>query len=511
MKNTYNKYIQWPILILTFLILTQPKLSFATEQSQKEHAKPYFVTANTWPWKKIEKSKYYPARGSDFPPGFIWGAGTSAYQVESDCTNSSYANWTQPRSYKEPAGIGCDHNNRYKEDIKLMANELKINADRFSVERSKIEPQPGQFDEKQLALYADICRELIKNGIRPVIGFHHYSDPQWFIDRGGFANKENIDGFVKFCTRVFQVLNAACLKAIQKNGNTAQPANLMPMYLTFNSPSSYAVQGYLRGERPPGQKDIMSMAKVLRNMLEAHVRAYQAIKQLPDGESARIGITHNVFQMDPYSKFNPIHKVKCHYATKLVHDCVLDFFATGDFKVAIPFKVTVQAHNNKAPKSLDFIGLNYYSHGLVGAFGNPIRAAGELHTDNKQYTIYAEGLYRAIADLTNKLTKKISIPIYVTENGIGTNDDNLRDLFLKRYMFALAQAIADGYDVRGYIHWSFMDNYEWGTYNVRYGLYYVDRTPDPKTGKPVLTRHLKKGAQYFVDLINDHREYYKIS
>jgi beta-glucosidase len=457
-----------------------------------------------WPWKIIAKSPGYPAKAEDFPPSFIWGVGTSAYQVESNCGNSSYQGWTKGLNYKEPVGVGCEHDLLYEEDIKLLADELHGRAYRFSIEWSKVEPQRNVFDEKEIARYAHMSTLMIKYGIKPIIGFHHYSDPRWFLAAGGFHNKKTAQSFVTYCKRVFTAVNDVILEAI----DTYQPGrtDLDPIYLTFNSPSSYAAQGYLNGERPPGIQKIKSMVTVLCNMLQTHVTVYQALKKMPGGDRAQIGITHNVFQLDPVNPYNPVHRLRAYYGTHLVHDSVINFFKTGTFSVSIPLNVALTCVNKNAPKSLDIIGINNYSHGKMGMSGAPMHAPHERVTDNSRYTVYAEGLYRAIEDVSNNLAKPLGIPIIVTENGIGTRSDLLRDLFMKRYLYALAAAIKDGHDVRGYCCWSFMDNYEWGSYDVQYGLYHIDRSIDPKTGKPRLTRTLKDGARYFVDLMREHEK-----
>lgn len=456
--------------------------------------------ALTWNWTDIENNAAYPARAQDFPKNFLWGIGTSSYQVEGNCTNSTYANWKDPHSndfnHQAGAGIACDHWNRYKEDIHRMKHELGVNCYRFSIEWSKIETHEGVFDPHALMHYVDVCKELIKQNIKPVLGFHHYSDPQWFMDKGGFAKSENIQLFVRFCTTVFETLARECPEMFTEK--------TMPYFLTFNSPASYAANGYLTGTRPPGKKNMHIMAEVLKNMLEAHVQAYQEIKKSAHGNFCKVGITHNIYQLDPMNWCNPLHRIKCHVGNFLVHDSVYNFFRTGIFNVAIPTKASVHHENPQAPASLDFVGLNYYCHGYVGLTGGPQRDPQEIPTNSPLYTLYAEGAYRAIKELSDKLTKHLNIPIIMTENGISTNDDAQRDLFLKRYLYALARAHNDGYHITGYIHWSFMDNYEWGNYYSRYGLYHIDRTIDPETGQPKLTRTLTHGARYFVDLIKEH-------
>ena len=472
-----------------------------------------------WPWKRIEKSPDYPVHGSAFPRNFIWSTGTSAYQVEGNCNNSTYAHWTKGELYQEPAGIGCDHEHRYKEDIDSMAKQVGTNAYRFSLEPSKVMPAPGQFNQEELDRYADMCVTMINNGIRPIIGLHHYSDPQWFMDKGGFEKAENIPFFVNYFVTVFRNLHPACLKAITQRTDLTkeQQAQLLPIYMTFNSPTSYAASGYQQGHRPPGRKgDLLAMATVIKNMLETHVQFFQKVttEEEDPTRTACIGITHNIYPLEPHMYYNPIDHLLCYIARRIAHDCFINFFTTGKFESSIFgfFKVT---HTNRlAPKSLHIIGVNHYSHGKLGLTSlKPTADPTETPTDNPNYTIAPESKYHSLVDISERLAKKLHIPIIVTETGIGTHGDGpedhkLRTTFLQKDLYAVLAAIKAGHPIIGYSVWSFMNNYEWGVYKVkRYGLVHIDReTLDPKTGKPTLTRTLKPSAYFYRDLIKQNRE-----
>ena len=201
---------------------------------------------------------------------------------------------------------------------------------------------------------------------------------------------------------------------------------------------------------------------------------------------------------------NPLDYMARSWGNALSHTCVYNFFTTGIFSLSIPGMVSLKgAYNPLASTSLDFMGLNYYSHNYMRFF-KPLPAPDEIATANPQYTIYAEGLYRAIAEIAEQVTQPLEkrlgkeIPIYVTENGVGTDtkmgtdEDQTRDIFFKRTLHALSQAHKE-YNVKGYIHWSFMDNYEWGTYSKKYGIYSVDFTTQE--------RAFKKGAQHYKDVL----------
>ena len=418
-----------------------------------------------WDWDQID------SKALSFPKDFIWGVATSAHQVEGSCNND----WTawELDNVTTPTGKACDHWNRYKTDIQLI-KDLGVNSYRFSVEWSKIEPQPGVFDQNALDHYKDLCIELSKQKIKPFLTLHHYTSPAWFAERGGFEKPENIHYFVRFCSKVFETLHPFIYR-----------------WITFNSPTSYVARAYHEKMAPPGVENMQLMQEVLKNILEAHVQVYHTLKELPQGKDAQIGILHNIYHIEPASSWD---SWGASMARSLFDTNVYEFFTTGVFNVSIPFKVSLKHCNKKAIGALDFVGLNYYSHGIIKNF-NVTACKQELATLNDMYTIYPEGLYRAIVDISQNLAKPLNIPIYITENGIATDNEQHRELFFKRYLFALSQAIKEGYDVRGYIVWSLMDNYEWGSYQKPYGIYKVDFATQERT------REGRQGAQYFLDIV----------
>jgi beta-glucosidase/6-phospho-beta-glucosidase/beta-galactosidase len=195
------------------------------------------------------------------------------------------------------------------------------------------------------------------------------------------------------------------------------------------------------------------------------------------------GVSQNILQLDPWNWCNPLDQLGCSMAAKLQDNGFFDFFTNGTFSIYIPFKVSCSHTNPQAVGALDFIGLNYYSHMYMNMF-KQVHGPAEEVTQNPNYVIYPEGLYRALTTINDKVAKPLNIPIYVTENGIATDDDAQRDQFLKRYLFAVSKAIEDGIPVKGYIHWSLLDNYEWGSYGKHYGIYKVDRQTQERTFKP---------------------------
>jgi beta-glucosidase len=431
------------------------------------------------------------------PEQFLWGVGTSGHQVDGNCSADvcSWARWELQqwnRKVTDQSGIACNHWNLYKNDIAHIKNELAMNTYRFSIEWSRVEPRPGEFDLSAIAHYADVCKTCIAHGIKPVIGLHHYTDPCWFIDQGGFEKEENIAYFTRFAATTCAYLYEHVFECIEDE-------HLMPLICTFNSPSGYAAKGYLTADAPPGRHgDMQAMQQVLVNILEAHVRTYAVLKQI-GGDTFKIGILKNIHQLYANNPYNPLSQLGASAAQMLTDEGIFNFFTTGTYNIYMPCKVLVEHSNYAAPKSLDFIGLNHYSLGMMNNFKKDPHPDANTHTANKNYCISPESFYLAIKEINTRIAQPLNIPIYVTENGIAPINDKAdqKNSFYQRYLFAMLKAIQESCDVRGYITWSLMDNFEWGSgYSIRYGLYHVD------FNDPDLPRTLKPGAYFLRDVVS---------
>ncbi len=458
------------IIIVFLLLMLAPFVAMLIWQSKYPELR--------WDWQKIDTTAIH------FPAGFLWGVATAAHQVEGNVDNNNWSEWEKegddngkPRIKNgQKAGKACDHWNRYKEDIALMQG-LGVKAYRFSVEWSKIEPHEGQFDLTALRHYREVCDALLAAGIKPVVTLCHFTHPIWFDRKGAFERMENVVSWVRFCEFIFQELS-----------------DKVDFWCTINEPEVYATQGYFMGIFPPGKKDPQLTGLVLKNLLEAHTQVYHALKRMPGGNQAQIGLVKNIFQFDPYRRWHWGDWLLSRQFNALFTDSVFRFLSTGYFMLNIPGMVEVQHANARAPRALDFIGLNYYSHLHVKfrwnlkEFFSFEHRPDEVMTD-MPYSIYPEGFYRAI-----KQTAQLGLPIYITENGIADAEDDRRDLFTRRYLFALSEAVKDGCDVHGYFYWSLLDNFEWAEgYDMKFGLYEVDFETQ--------TRRLREGAKYFIDVI----------
>jgi len=414
-----------------------------------------------------------------FPAGFLWGVATSAHQVEGGCDNNNWWRWEQgsfpdgtPHILrKQRSGVACDHWNRFREDVALM-KELGVQVYRFSVEWSKLEPEEGRFDQAAFNHYAQVLDALEAAGIIPMLTLHHFTNPLWFEDRGAFVREENLEYFVRFCEKVFRAYGTR-----------------VPWWCTVNEPAVVAVEGYFRGTFPPGERNPQLTAQVLLNLLRGHVRVYRRLKELPGGTKVQIGIVKDIFMFDPYRHWHLGDWLTARLLDKIFNGLSLEYLKTGVFKIVLPGFMNITVEEPEAVGTLDYLGLNCYSHMPIALTFKPPFFDMRLREDeiptDMPYTMYPEGLYRAV-----QRAAELGVPIIVTENGIADARDDRRGRFIREYLTALHQAIEDGYDVRGYCYWSLMDNFEWTYgYDMKFGLYEVDFSTQE--------RRLRKGAEVF--------------
>ncbi|MEX0940376.1 MAG: family 1 glycosylhydrolase [Candidatus Babeliales bacterium] len=400
-----------------------------------------------------------------FPQNFLWGAATSAFQIEgtksannTHCENS----WTMHAAcdggyckvdskIKHAAipqpGTACDHYDRYKEDVQLI-KKAKLNSYRFSIEWSKIEPQEGIFDEDAMQHYIDLVDELIKYGIKPIPCLFHHAWPVWFDQKGAFEKAKNIPDFVEFAEYVFEKLN-----------------NKVDMWMTFNEPVGYALEGYFRGKYPPFKKWHLKLCgKVVRNMLDAHIDIYHRFKEI--NPKAQVGFP-KVFQpLDPYYSLHPLDRYICKGFNYLLHEATLNYFKTGHFY----WGYRVKKYNKKAIKALDFLGVNYYTHTVILNCKEYKRPEEMFTTNKKERSCYPEGLYRAI-----KRAAQLGVPLYIAENGMNDPEDLFKNIYLKKHLWVVQLALKEKIDIRGYFWWTLMDSFSWkNNTDSKMGIYSVD-------------------------------------
>lgn len=388
-----------------------------------------------------------------FPKGFLWGTASAAHQVEGDNRNSDWWEFEQQPgriANGDTSEVACDHYHRYREDFALL-HELNQNAHRLSIEWSRIEPAEGEFDSRQIRHYRDVLGELREQAILPMVTLHHFSNPQWFARKGGWAVSGADEAFVPFVRRVVDELG-----------------DLVGMWSTINEPSIYAAQGWMTGEFPPGHTgDFRGQYRVARNLYRAHELAYRAIKKRwPD---SAVGLSHHKFLFQPASS-RRVDRLAARAAQMVV----------DQWPVGRRLRKIVEA-------SSDYIGIAHY-WGQVCAFDPRAPQQQFVRRFNPPGLPTTEMGFAAdpswMRQVLNEL-RRYGKPVYITENGLATLDDAWRERYLIDILSNVLMALEDGVDVRGYFHWTNMDNFEWARgYSAHFGLVAVDRNTLERTIRP---------------------------
>jgi beta-glucosidase len=412
-----------------------------------------------------------PATLPRFPAGFRFGAATAAHQVEGGTSGN---NWTRWEDHVRPdgrpgiltgerAGQASDHWERFDDDVELMV-ALGLDTYRFSLEWSRLEPSPGRFDDDALHRYRSWCRTLRAARITPMVTLHHFTEPLWLTDRGGFEDRRAAAAFERFAEHVVPAL-----------------ADQVDLWITVNEPNVFAVLGWLRGEFPPGATDLGRTANVLRNVLEAHGRAYHAIHRLdraaadPAGPPAAVSIAHNVVLFEPRTRANPLEVLAARVAHRNYNAAPLEACRSGRVTFGVP-GAGVRERLPGLAGTLDWLGVNHYFRNVVEVpgRGEPLTLGfdGVSVKNDMGWDLLPGTLATAV-----RWAASYGLPVTVTEHGTCDAEvpDERRRWFVPAALEELAVAVADGVDCRGYVHWSLLDNFEWAHgFGARFGLHRVD-------------------------------------
>ncbi len=385
-----------------------------------------------------------------FSDGFLWGAATSAHQVEGGTKNdwtqwekknakrlakeakTKWPTWQQkkfpemfdPKNYI--SGRACDHYNRYEEDLDI-AKSLGHNAHRFSIEWSRIEPEEGKFDEKEIEHYRKVIATIRARGMEPFVTLWHWTLPLWLSKKGGVSSSEFPIYFEKYTQQIADKLKEE-----------------VHFWLTLNEPTAVIVASYSAGIWPPQKKNPLTALRVYKNLSKAHNLAYKKIHEI--SENAEVGFVNILNFLEPNNEKSALDNLSIKIG---------DYFSNKKF-----FNLTIG--NN------DFLAIDYYFH-------HRIKFPAFLKNKNKEisdlgWEIYPEGIYHILKDL-----KKHKLPIYITENGLADAEDKKREKFIKDHLCWVHKSIQERVDVRGYFHWSLLDNFEWDKgFWPRFGLVEVD-------------------------------------
>ncbi|CAI7976522.1 Glycoside hydrolase family 1 [Frankia sp. Hr75.2] len=396
---------------------------------------------------------------STFPEGFLWGASTAAHQVEGGNVNSDMwrSEWAKNSTFTEPSGDACDHYHRYPEDIATLAG-LGLNAYRFGVEWARIEPEEGYFSRAALDHYRRMVGTCLEHGVTPVVTYSHFSTPRWFADAGGWSNPAAADRFARYAGRV-----------------TEHIGDLVPWVCTFNEPNVISLMVHLgvipaasrdetlglstgnEGQDPGEARSGEALsgaawaAPSVEVMANAHRKAVEAIKSGPGNPA--VGWTLALIDLQPADggeqRWQAVRQA-----------ALLDWLDVS--------------------RDDDFVGVQTYTRERIGPTG-VLPVPADTPATQTGWEIYPQALGHTV----RLAAEQAGVPVLVTENGMATDDDDARIAYTTAALEGLAGAIADGVDVRGYLHWTLLDNFEWTSgYEMTFGLIAVDRTTFTRTVKP---------------------------
>lgn len=404
------------------------------------------------------------------PNGMQMGVSTAATQIEGGNVNSNWNDWYERGFIKDGTNPATDndHWEVWQEDTALMA-QMGLQIYRFSIEWARISPQEGQIDEAVIQRYRQELLLLKQHHIRPLMTIHHFTNPMWFENKGGFEKKENLHYYLELVEL-----------AIRRFGD------LCSDYITINEPNVYATNSYFFGQWPPGKKDLRTTISVMENLAFCHIRAYCLIHKLRSEmgfSDTMVGCANHLRVFAPKNEKNLWHRLCAKLSAYLFQDALTKAMTLGRF----PFPLRNYGHLPKGEYT-DFIGLNYYTRSTVSNIGDGVRENSPRN--DLDWEIYPQG----IVDCAAQLYKVLPRPIWVTENGTCDNDDRFRCRYLYEHLQVISRSALP---FQRYYHWCFCDNFEWVEGNsARFGLVSVD----PKTHQ----RTIKRSGEFYSQIIQ-HR------
>ncbi len=414
-------------------------------------------------WLGLSRTREHFSRSAweawrpDWPAGFLWGTATSAHQVEGGTLND----WTrfeeQPGRIArgERSGRAVEAWNRFRGDLELL-QALGANAARFSIEWSRLEPSEGTWDEAAWTRYTEWVGWMREAGLEPMVTLLHFTLPLWLADRGGVTAADFPERFARFAGEAARRLGGA-----------------VDLWCTINEPNIQMHHGYIEGLWPPALCSLELAVQAFAGMLRAHALAARALHEGDPG--ARVGLVIHLIEFQPASRWLLPDWIAASGAARAFNWAFADGLRSGRLRFRAPGFPSLDEPCPGLAGSADFLGLNYYRRNLVRLDprepGMVSVRDGPGPKNDLGWEIYPEGLLH----LLREAARRCRLPIYVTENGIPDAGGRMRGDYIRAHAWALSRALAEGIDLRGYFHWSLLDNFEWADgFAPRFGLYRVD-------------------------------------
>lgn len=448
-----------------------------------------------------------------FPEQFLWGASTSHFQVEGHPLEmkrglSDWSHWTALAGNiqdSSTADQACEFYSRYRDDIEILTS-LNLNALRISLNWAVLCPDAKtgrkKLNPEGVKYYLEVLKTMKARGIKTFVTLFHFCLPKWLSDRGGWLNPETAEAFGRFAELAAESFS-----------------DYVDYWITINEPLPYVYQGYIDGSWPPGERgDYLHAFQAIRCMLIGHANAYHALHRI--NPQAMVSFTNHWRPFAPHRVWSPLDQLVSHYRDRVFNHVFPDAIQTGTISFPFPF------NHKKALKGIvgpvdglkgtsDYIGINYYTRDFSKhCFSQPMDVFGqsallpESESGCMGWESYPDGLYTILTREIKPYTVSpdgVELPIFITENGFATlfpahlveGDWSLTDEFRIKYLvshiMALHRAIEKGANVRGYLYWSLLDNFEWAEgLKTRFGLVRV--------AFPTQERTLRKSAHVYAQI-----------
>ncbi len=402
-----------------------------------------------------------------FPRGFLWGSATSSHQVEGNNFNNNWWTWEQqPGRIIEghTSGLACDWwNGRWREDLD-RAKETRQNAHRLSIEWSRVQPAPDRWDEHAIDCYREIMRGLHERSMLPLVTLHHFTNPLWVEEKGGWENPEIALWFGNYVKKIVEALQEYCT-----------------MWVTINEPNTLAALAYASDAFPPGKNSLSSASNAMLNLVRAHASAYRAIHAVqPQG---RAGLAIQIRPMMARMNWSPFDRLAASLANRSFNDFFPQALTTGVLKFPLSRKRIPEAKGTQ-----DFLGINYYTRDQVNFSLLHLKELCARRTYPKGADLSdtgfiandPPGLYQAM-----KWANHYKLPIIVTENGVENADDQLRPRYMIEHIHQLWRSVNFNWPIKGYFYWTLVDNFEWERgWTQRFGLWELDVPTQARRKRP---------------------------
>ena len=394
-----------------------------------------------------------------FPDDFLWGSATASHQVEGNNSGNDWWHWEHTSGQIRDGSVSGEAagwwQGKAEQDL-AMAADMGHNAHRFSLEWSRLEPEPGRFDDQAFERYAEILKAAKELGISTCVTLNHFTLPMWLAKKGSWLHPKIDERFVAFVQETISRLD-----------------DHVDLWVTLNEPNVLAYSAYAGHLWPPGHKNLLACFRAMRQMMRAHAQGYHAAKKIT---SKPVGLVLNTPLFEPHRPDHLNDRLARGFQDWTFNGLLIESLRDGKLRFPVTFFPRTEPGLAGA---CDFVGVNYYGRFEVQfdlKAETPLGRHVQDPTTRTEQTDWGQVCARGLTEQLTRVAQRLGKPVYVTENGLFDNSDEDRPGFIVDHVNAVAEALEDGTDVRGYFHWSLVDNFEWAEgWTTHFGLIELDR------------------------------------